>query len=130
MTLTCQLITSWLLGHINICHCSFNFLLENRDFSQKINDLDMTTDRSSHQRCSTEKGVLKKFAKFTGKRQCRSLFFNKVTAGLMPATLLKKRLRHTCFPVNFTKFLRTHFLQDTSKGLLLFGTHPLIKARF
>ena len=30
--------------------------------------------------------------------------FNKV-AGLRPVTLLKKRLRHKCFAVNFTKFL-------------------------
>ena len=34
------------------------------------------------------------------------------------ATLLKNRLRHKCFPVNFTKFLRATFLQDTSEGLL------------
>ena len=27
----------------------------------------------------------------------------------LPATLLKKRLWHRCFPVNFTKFLRTAF---------------------
>ena len=26
-----------------------------------------------------------------------------------PATLLKKRLWHKCFPVNFVKFLRTPF---------------------
>ena len=38
-----------------------------------------------------EKGVLRNFAKFTGKRLCESLFFNKVT-GLRPAILLKKRL--------------------------------------
>ena len=31
------------------------------------------------------------------------------------ATLLKKRLWHRCFPVNFTKFLRTPFLQSTSE---------------
>ena len=40
-------------------------------------------------------------------------FFYKV-AGLRPATLLKKRLWHWCFPVNFTKFLRRPFLQNTS----------------
>ena len=55
---------------------------------------------------------------FTGKHLCQSLFFNKV-AGLRPATLLKKRLRHRCFPVNFVKFLRTSFLQNTSGRLLL-----------
>ena len=45
------------------------------------------------------------------------LFFNKV-AGLRPATLLKKRLWHRCFPVNFAKFLRTPILQNTSGGYL------------
>ena len=39
--------------------------------------------RSSHQRCSVKKGVLRNFAKFTGKHLCQSLFFNKV-AGLRP----------------------------------------------
>ena len=44
------------------------------------------------------KGVLRKFAKCTGKHLCHS-----------PATLLKKRLWHRCFPVKFAKFLRAHF---------------------
>ena len=35
--------------------------------------------RSSHQRCSVEKDVLRNFAKITGKHLCQSLFFNKVT---------------------------------------------------
>ena len=34
--------------------------------------------RSSQRRCSKEKGVLKNFAKFTGKNLCQRLFFNKV----------------------------------------------------
>ena len=29
-----------------------------------------------------------------------------------PATLLKRRLWHRCFSVNFTKFLRTHFFTE------------------
>ena len=37
--------------------------------------------KSSHQRCSVRKGFLRKFAKFTEKHLCQSLFFNKV-AGL------------------------------------------------
>ena len=55
-------------------------------------------------RCSVRKGVLRKFAKFTGKHLCQSFFFNKV-AGLRPATLLKKKLWHRCFPeaCNFIK---------------------------
>ena len=50
-----------------------------------------------------KKGVLGNFAKFTGKHQCQSLFFNKVAA-LRPATLLKKRIWHRCFPVNLWNF--------------------------
>ena len=53
-----------------------------------------------------KKGVLLNFAKFIGKHLCQSLFFNKV-AGLSSATLLKKRLWHRCFLVNFMKFFRT-----------------------
>ena len=36
--------------------------------------------RSSHNRCSIKKGVLKNFAKFTGKHLLQSLFFSKVEA--------------------------------------------------
>ena len=57
--------------------------------------------RSSHRRCSVRKGVLRNFAKFTGKNLClRS----------EACILLKERLRHRCFPVNLAKFLRTPFL--------------------
>ena len=57
------------------------------------------------------KGVLRNFAKFTGKHLCQSFFFNKV-ADLRPATLLKKRLWHRCFTVIFVKFLRTPFFVE------------------
>ena len=66
-----------------------------------------------------KKGVLRNFAKFTGKHLCQSLFFNKVV-GLRPATLLKKRLWRRCFPVNFVKFLRIPFLTEHLWWLLLF----------
>ena len=59
--------------------------------------------RSSHWRCFVKKGVLKNFTKFTGKELCQTLYFNNV-AGLFPATLLKKRLWHSCFPVNVETF--------------------------
>ena len=59
-------------------------------------------------RCSVKKGVLRNFERFTGKHLCPSLFFNNVV------TLLKKRLRHRCLPVNFVKFLRTPFLLNSS----------------
>ena len=63
------------------------------------------------------KVVLKNFANFTGKHLCQSLIFNKV-AGLRPA-LLKKRLWHKCFPVNFAKFLKTRFFMEHLWGMLL-----------
>ena len=56
--------------------------------------------RGSRPEVFCKKGVLKNFAKFTGKYLCHSLVFNKV-AGLRPVTLFKKRLWHRCFPVNF-----------------------------
>ena len=75
-------------------------------------------ERSSHRRCSVKIGVLRKFVKFTRKYLCQRLFFNKVV-GLWPATLLKKSLWRRCFPVNFAKFLRISFFQNTSGRLLL-----------
>ena len=85
------------------------------------------TNRSSQRRCSIKKGVLKNFATFTGKHQ--RLFFITV-AGLRPATLLKKRLGHKCFPVNLAKFLRIPFLQNTSGRLLLTKNFFLTLRRF
>ena len=57
------------------------------------------------------RNVLRNFAKFTEKHLCQSLSFNKV-AGLRPATLLKKRLWHKCFPVSFAKLPRTPFFTE------------------
>ena len=57
-------------------------------------------------------GLLKDFAKFTGKHLCRSLFLNKVV-GFRSAILLKKRFRNKCFPVSFVK------LNNTTKWQLL-----------
>ena len=45
--------------------------------------------------------------------------FHRKRCCLKPAILLKKTLRHRCFPVNFAKFLRPSFLQNTSGWLLL-----------
>ena len=50
----------------------------------------------------------------TGKKLVSVSLFNKVVA-----PLLINRLQHRCFPLNFTKFLRTTVLQKTSWRLLL-----------
>ena len=57
------------------------------------------------------KGVLRNSAKFTGKHLRQSPLFNKA-AGLSSVDSL-------CFPVDFAKFIRTSFLQNTSGRLLL-----------
>ena len=86
--------------------------------------------RSSHRRCSVRKGVIRNFSKFTGKQLYQSLYFQKV-AGLRPATLIKWRLWHRCFPVNFEKFLRTPFLQNTcGRGRLLLNFNTLFINNF
>ena len=60
-----------------------------------LNQIQVLLSISSHQRCSVRKGVLRR-----------------------PATLLKKRLWHRRFPVNFAKFPRTPFWQNTLRRLL------------
>ena len=75
-------------------------------------------NRSSRPKMFRKKGALENLTKFTGKHLCQSLFFIKV-AGLRVATLLKKRLWHRCFPVNFVKFLRALFFTEQLQWLLL-----------
>ena len=65
-----------------------------------------------------KRGVLKNFAKLVGKNLSQSLFFSKV-AGFRPVTLLKKRLWHKHFLVNFAEVLRTPFLIERLWLLLL-----------
>ena len=59
-----------------------------------------------------------KFTKFIGKNLSQGLFFDKF-AGIKPETSLKKRLWHRSFPENFAKFLRTSFLTEHLRWLLL-----------
>ena len=73
----------------------------------KLKSITIMSSRSSRRRCSVWKGVPRNFAKFTEKHLCQKLFFNK-----------KETLAHV-FPVNFSKFLRTPFLQSTSSGALI-----------
>ena len=78
---------------------------------------EMCLFRSIFHRCSVKKGVLENFVKFTGKHLCHGLVFNKV-AGQRPATLLKKRHWHRCFPVNLAKFSRASFFKEHLLWLL------------
>ena len=53
----------------------------------------------SRQELFCKKGVPRSFTKFIGKHLCQGLFFIKLQAS--------EKLWHSCFPVNFVKFLRT-----------------------
>ena len=91
------------------CHniiVAFHAWLE-KQFFVHIRNTNRCINRSSYQRCSIKKGVLKNFAAFTG-TPVSLTFFDKV-AGLTAAdhrasTLFKKRLWHRCFLVNFRNF--------------------------
>ena len=69
--------------------------------------LDIWNFRSSRPEVFCKNSVLRNFQKFT-EDLCKSPFFNKV-ADLRSTTLLKKKLWHRCFSVNFVKFPRTLF---------------------
>ena len=62
------------------------------------------------------KGILRNFAKFTGKHLYQSLF--QEGCGPEACNFIKKRVWHRSFPVNCAKFLRTPFLQNNSGRLL------------
>ena len=76
------------------------------------------TFRSSRLQMFFKIGVLKSFANFTGKYLCRSLFLKNLQAEDLQ--LHKKRLQHSCFLVKFSKFLRTPFLTEHLRWLLLY----------
>ena len=71
----------------------------------------LSSFRSSHWRCSVRKGVLRNFAKFTGKLLCQSLFFNKV-AGLRPASLSKQETLEKGLSTEFCDISKNTFFTE------------------
>ena len=82
-----------------------NWLINSRENSNCLKN------RRSYQRCSTKKGVLKNFAKFTGKDLCQSLFLNK-EAGLRQ-TLLTKETQTQVFSCEFCEISQYTFSYRT-----------------
>ena len=62
------------------------------------------------------KKVFLEISQNSKEKTCARAFFKNKVTGFRVATILKKRLWHRCFPVNFTKFLRTPFLHSISGG--------------
>ena len=67
-------------------------------------------NRSSYRKCSIRKKFIN-FVKFIGKHLCQSLFFNKLAD--LSLQLYQMRLWQRCAPVNFAKFPKRPFLQNT-----------------
>ena len=69
--------------------------------------------KSSHQRCSIRKGILRYFAKFTGKHLCQSLFFNKVAlnkvAGSLACNFIKKEALAQVLSCEFSEISKNTF---------------------
>ena len=81
--------------------------------------------RSSRLEVFCRKSVLRNFEIFTGNHLYQRLLFNKV-AGLRTVTLLKKRFWYRCFPVNFSKFLKTPITEHLRWLLLKTPVNQLI----
>ena len=86
-------LINWLLSVYLMSECMNEIAISFCKLSGKVEQPIRVNFRSSHQR--------------------RASFLKKVR-GCKPATSLKKRLYHNCFPVNFERFLRTPF----------YGAHP------
>ena len=88
--------------------------------------------RSSHQRCSVKKGVLRKLTKFTGKHLCQSHFLNKVTA-IRPETLLKKETLTQVFSCEFCIISKNTFFTEhlwtTALHIKHYYKHYLINSK-
>ena len=67
--------------------------------------------RSSLPEVFCKKGVLRNFAKFTGKHLCQSLFFNKVAGGA--CNFIKKETLTQVFSGEFCEISKNTFSQRT-----------------
>ena len=63
--------------------------------------------------------VLKNLAKFLENicvSRSRSQIFFKICSSRCSCNIIKKRLQHRCFPVNFGKFFKTAFYSTSTNG--------------
>ena len=98
--------------------CNIHFLTKN--FAKLL-----CIHRSNRLRLSIIKDIIRNFSKFIREIPAReSLFLKKLQIwGVRPPIWFKKRLWRRCFPVNFAKFLRIPFSQNTSGRLVLYTLH-------
>ena len=77
--------------------------------------------RSSHQRCSIEKAVLKKFLNIYRKTTVLESLFNRVAGPKACNVIIRwtPTQQHRCLPVNIAKFLRKSILKKIFEQLPL-----------
>ena len=111
-------ITVFVCSFVPVSFCIFDYLY--RDFWFFV-DCFVTSalSRSSHLEVFVKK-VFLEISENSQENTCvRVSFLVKLQTFMRPATLLKKRLWHRCFPVNFAKFIKTRFLTEHRRWLLL-----------
>ena len=92
------------------------WILHSRRLTNKINRVRERALRIKYNSKSSS------FQKLLEKDNSVTIHHRNIKIQAWPATLLKKRLWHRCFPVNFEKFLRTPFLIE-HLWLRLLGIH-------
>ena len=101
------------------CPVLLDFSILFQIFCQELQEEVLTVkrrnSRGSYSKIFFRIGVLENFAIFTGKHLCCSVgvSFNKI-AGLQACNSIKKRLQHSCFPVNIEKFFNNSFSYRTA----------------
>ena len=82
----------------------------NNEDQQSLEVLLETQYRSSHQRCSVKKGVLRNFAKSTRKHLRQGLFFNKVAGSA--CSFIKKETLAQVFSCEFSEISKNIFFTE------------------
>ena len=94
---------------LRYCVIFKNILFYSRNPPMAASEI-LITYRSSHQRCFVKKGVLRNFAKFTGKHLCQSLFFNKAAGGV--CNFIKKEALAQEFSCEFCEISKNNFFTE------------------
>ena len=99
-----------LLPQILCARLRSNSLQSSIAFGTLLGDPEGRNCKSSHQRSSVKKGVLRNFTKFTGKHLRQSLFFNKVAGGA--CNFIKKETRAQVFSCEFCEIFKNTFFTE------------------
>ena len=76
---------------------------------ETLKSLENVLSEAAVQRCSVKRGLLRNFAKFTGKHLCQSHFFNKVA--VMRSAAFKKETLEQVFSCGFCEIIKNTFFR-------------------